>query len=216
MTVSKPTITGHSTAPASGPASTGRRKPRALHLFSGPTTRSDGISRILHKVGWECLDIDVVNIDLGLPKEEQDLSSDHLWSMLSSQLQNGSFDFVWMGTPCTTFSRARQGPPGPPPLRSLEQIYGFSKPPLSQKDWDDVQLGNYFAIQSANLATLALTLGIGFGIENPAPWPGFPSLFLLPEFLTLAALPGVLAVDFDKCPFGAETAKPHTGALRLG
>jgi len=196
----------HPGKPSTAPV--GFRKPRMLHLFSGPTTRQEGISNILRKIGWECLDVDVVNVALGLPKEQQDLSSDHLWASLTSEVSNGAFDFVWMGTPCTTFSRARQGPPGPPPLRSLEHIYGFPKPSLSQADWDDVQLGNYFAIQSARMATLALNRGVGFGIENPAPWPGFPSIFLLPEFQTLASAAGVSSVDFDQCPFGSETAKP--------
>ena len=79
---------------------------------------------------------------------------------------------------------------------------------MSQPDWEATQLGNYFAIQSARMASVELQRGVGFGIENPAPWPGFPSIFLLPEFITLSQTPGVKAVDFDQCPFGAETAKP--------
>ena len=32
-------------------------------------------STILNAVGWSCLDVDIVNVDLGLPKEQEDLSS---------------------------------------------------------------------------------------------------------------------------------------------
>eukprot|EP00969_Alexandrium_andersonii_P034105 1491568-Alexandrium_andersonii.AAC.1 len=40
---------------------------------------------------------------------------DSVWSELSQRGASGVYDFVFMGTPCETFSRARAGPPGPRP-----------------------------------------------------------------------------------------------------
>eukprot|EP00974_Lingulodinium_polyedra_P068093 6593683-Lingulodinium_polyedra.AAC.1 len=74
-----------------------------------------------------------------------------------------------MGTPCAAFSAVRRGPPGPRPLRSTDHPYGFPKHQLSPKEWEEVRMGNYFAVKSAEFATLCRSLGVGFAIENPEP-----------------------------------------------
>ena len=46
-------------------------------------------------------------------------------------------------------------------------------------------------------------------IENPEPFPGGPpSMFLLPQFATMAQMSGVRQLDCDQCLFGADTVKP--------
>ena len=50
--------------------------------------------------------------------------------------------------------------------------------------------------------------GIPWAIENPDPFGNPVSLFNLPEWRQLAAMPGVRAWDFHQCHMGAETAKP--------
>ena len=114
---------------------------RVLHLFSGPTSRKDGISAILQSIGCSCFDVDIENIG-ALPADQCDLSSDHLWHILISKIRSKQFTFVWMGTPCTTFSRARVGPPGPVALRTVDQIYGKHKSELSASDNEALRLGN--------------------------------------------------------------------------
>ena len=113
-----------------------------------------------------------------------------------------------MGTPCTTFSVARQGPPGPVALRTMEYLYGKPSSELSQSDSASVQQGNYFAFKSANMAWTCIEHGVGFAIENPEPWPDAPSLFKLPEFVDLQSDSHVETVNFDQCMLGAETRKP--------
>ena len=105
------------------------------------------------------------------------------------------------------FSRARTGPPGPAPLRSASHLHGLPKDELRPAEFEQVRLGADFAIQSARIATVAHRVGAGFAIENPAP-AGPVSLFHLPEYLTLAALPGVRHAEFDQCRYGAQSAKP--------
>ena len=65
------------------------------------------------------------------------------------------------------------------------------------------------------MAQAAHRRGVCFGIENPEPWPGYVSLFLLPEMQELSRLPNVTCTNFDQCCLGAETAKP-TRLLSFG
>ena len=176
-------------------------KPRCLHLFSGRSTRIDGLSSYLRRVGWEVDDYDIVN------GPSQDLTADHIWEDLKRLVSSGHYDFVFFGTPCETFSRARTGPPGPRPLRDALHLYGLPKDQLTYEEHTQVRTGTYFAVQTAALAQLAYERDVGFAVENPEPW-GEVSLFALEEFARLSKLPGVLAVNFDQCEFGAITTKP--------
>jgi len=148
----------------------------------------------LREFGWSSVDVDIVNVNSDLP---MDLAADHTWDKYTSTLPE--FDFVFMGVDCKTFSRARQNPNGPPPLRSLEYPYGLPNSQLSQPDAAKLRLGNYFALQSAKLASRCLASGVGFAIENPEPWdPRAPSIWLLEEFKELALDPRVQVADFDQ------------------
>ena len=152
---------------------------------------------MLTSIGCAGVDVDIVNTSIGRPYEQCDLTSDHLWLDLVNRVSNHEFTLVWMGTPCTTFSIARQGPPGPVALRTLEHLYGKPSNVLSQSDSAAVQQGNYFAFKSANMAWICIRHGVGFAIENPEPWRDAPSLFELPEFVELHADANVKTVNFD-------------------
>ena len=178
----------------------GRRKPHAIHLFSGPTDRADGLRAILRRVGWECTDIDTC---IG---PSHDLLSDTLWEKLEQQVKDGSVDFIWMGPPCSTFSRARNIRPGPPVLRSPEHPWGL--PGLSAANKKLVAGANLLSIKCARLAAAATCSGVGWGLENPEPHPGTVSLFHLPLWVDLALTAGATCHDFDQCRFGSLTKKP--------
>ena len=189
--------------PADSNRSPGQRsRPKFLHLFSGPDNRADGITAYLKKVGWDGVDVDICNADAA------DLSSDDLWVSLFERIRAGEFDFVWMGTPCTTFSKARFRKPGPRPLRSMSHLYGLPRRELNDREATQVAEGNFFAIKSAEMANLCMEHSVGWAIENPRPDPAFPSLFWLAEFQALAASAGVRHVEFDQCMYDAETSKP--------
>jgi len=185
-----------------------KHAPTVLHLFSGPTMRADGLRAHLASLGWDCSDHDIVNVSEDEPLGQHDLSSDQLWSTITADLTQGQYAAVVMGTPCETASRARNGPPGPRPLRSAAHIYGLPKSQLTKAEHDQVRQGTYFALQSAKLAQLACQLRIPWVIENPDPAGNPCSLFNLPEWLRLAATPGVQHLDFHQCALGAESTKP--------
>ena len=70
-----------------------------------------------------------------------------------------------LGTPCNSFSRARDHPPGPPPLRSNDRPLGL--PELRPHDRLKVKIGNALMRFSVRLMNLALLLIIPFTLENP-------------------------------------------------
>ena len=179
-----------------------------VHVFSGPDDRKDGLAAFLSDLGVPCVDLDIVNYRQGEVKSQHDLSSDSLWELLHTELGAGRITALWFGTPCSTFSKARGHGPGPRPLRSVQHIYGLPKSDLWDSEFQQVKEGTFFALKTSELATAAHSLGIPFGIENPEPWEGHVSLFLLPEVQRLAELPGIAVNDFDQCQLGAETAKP--------
>ena len=174
-------------------------------MFSGPSDRRDGLKAVLEKTGWECHDYDICN------SASQDLLNDAAWEEIFAEIRAGRYDFVWMGTPCTTFSRARYRRPGPPPLRAKDHIYGLPKSQLTQAQFKQVSEGNYFVIMSAKLAALCTGQSVGWAIENPEPYGSGsspPTIFDFPEVKSLSESMGAQVTDFDQCMWGAETTKP--------
>ena len=184
---------------------TGTPRPRLLHLFAGPPGRPDGLKAILHKVGWDCQECDILNQGATYP---QDLSDDHTWTQIFDDCQRGTFDAVWMGPECSTFSAARVNTPGPPPLRSKAHPYGLPDMVKDHKYKEQIRRANYFATQCAKLAQALHAKGIPWAIEQPEPRPHVASMFDLHELQLLSQLEGVVDRDFDQCTMGSETKKP--------
>ena len=176
--------------------------PLALHLFSGPTQRSDGIKAMFRQRGWDCEDFDIVN------GAEQDLSRDDVWTKLLVRIKGRAFRFIVLGPPCSTFSRAREKQPGPRPLRSEAFPYGLPREELTEPERKELKLGNFFMLMSAAACRAAIEAGTPGVMENPEPFAGHASAFLFDEWRSIADTPGVSTINFDQCKLGAETAKP--------
>ena len=183
--------------------------PTVLHLFSGPMLRPDGMAALLRELSWDCSDYDIVNGSVeGEKEEDHDLSRGSLWDGIHNDMRKGEFKAIMFGTPCETASKARTGPPGPRPLRSAQHIYGLPRDQLTPEEFDQVKLGTYFALKTAETATLATELRIPWALENPDPKDNPVSLYNLPEWQALARTPGVKTWDFHQCHMGSETSKP--------
>ena len=183
-------------------SSKGKPAGRVLHLFSGPSTRSDGIKALLKGQGWKCDDYDIVN------GPEQDLSRDDTWTQLLVRVKCKQYAAVIMGPPCSTFSRAREKPGGPRPLRSADAPYGLPREGLTEPEKKELKLGNFYMIMAAAVFRAAMAVSVPAVFENPEPVQGHPSAFLLDEYQALAREQGVATVNFDQCCLGAETTKP--------
>ena len=73
----------------------------------------------------------------------------------------------------------------------MDHPYGLPKSALTLQQHEQVRVGTFYALKTAEASRVAHDQGIPFAIENPEPWEGHVSMFLLPEFLALASLPGV-------------------------
>ena len=128
----------------------------------------DGIQSLLKSSGVPCIDMDIANVgSSGELKEHNDLSSDHLWEIVLNDIRTGQVKALWFGTPCTTFSRAREVRPGPPPLRDLDHPYGLPKSSLTLQQHEQVRLGTFYVLKTTEAATLAHSHGIPLAIESP-------------------------------------------------
>ena len=124
------------------------------------------------------------------------------WQKVVSYATARLIFFAHCGTPCNTYSSARQDDGGPPPLRSSEWPMGL--PTLSEFNAALVFLGNVFLFKSVELCSLVFWAGGDFSIENPL----LSLLFLTDSMQQLSRDTRALALDFDQCAFGAPSRKP--------
>ena len=178
------------------------RVPRhCLHLFSGPDRAGD-VQKFLADYAWSCCNVDVVR------KEDPDgnLLDDAVWERLKARIEGKEFGFVLAGTPCSTFSRAREHPPGPRVVRSVDHPTGL--PGLSGEEKEEVRKANVLVDRTAEACRLVAEQGGGFAIETPEPWPDKPSLLLMPVILELEKRFSARRTFFDQCMLGAPSTKP--------
>lgn len=113
---------------------------------------------------------------------------------------------IWLGTPCTSWSRARRLDGGPQPLRDdTDNLFGFKH--LNQKDLERVEQGNLFLDVSKYFIDLALRFSLHWVLENP-----FTSrIWLTPHLRALQSLGGQLH-EVHFCAYGTPWRK-STGLL---
>ena len=107
-----------------------------------------------------------------------------------------------VGTPCKSWSRARDRPGGPPRLRSNEELWGL--PNLRPADALAIKQGNALAKFSASLLLVALHMRIPAGMENPAS----SRIWLIPPLKRLAVTRRCSQVVTDFCQWGTDWLKP--------
>ncbi|CAE8649479.1 unnamed protein product, partial [Polarella glacialis] len=168
---------------------------RVLYLFSGPSSRSDGLAAELVKCGWNTCNVDIV------ATPACDVLDDAVWSAIMQDIRAGLYELVFTGTPCGTFSSLRGQGDSPRPLRSFENQEGLDQSALSSFEWFELQQANLMVWRSAEALTARYHLGKAFILENPAPLPGCVSLFRTEAMRHVACLQGVRFVEF-------ETTKP--------
>ena len=182
-----------------------------MEIFSGKA----GITAAIQAIGLTPLppiDIEVV----GAVLEAFDILADGNFARLQTWAQAGAFTGLRLGTPCTTYSRARKFDGGPTPLRTDWFLEGV--PGLSGRDWDKVWAGTTFMRMSVDLAHMVVQQGGFFTLENPAS----SMLWLTPEVTDLELRTGAVRVYHDMCQHGSPHKKPtvflssHPAFLSLG
>ena len=104
---------------------------------------------------------------------------------------------IHMGTPCQSFTRARDHGPGPPPLRSNEHPLGL--PGLARAgDLRAVQIGNTLMRVSVRVLRACARARIPCSIENPRS----SRIWLCPQIESVLRLRCCSSVIVDYCMFG--------------
>ena len=141
----------------------------------------------------------MIEVDL---KHGFDLTQRENVQFLRGVLAQGLITAVHLGTPCSSFSRARErGGGGPPPLRSDDHPLG--RPDLKPHDLVKVQIGNKCAQVTVSLAYTALLHGIPGSIENPAT----SRLFRMPGIMRFMKHKYVKDINLDFCCYGTPWRK---------
>lgn len=107
-----------------------------------------------------------------------------------------------LGTPCNTFSRARDHGPGPPPLRSDSFVLGL--PGLRPCDEAKVAEGNLLMRFSASILGWARRLCLPCTLENPRG----SRLWMCPSMQYVLRWQVSSIVHFEMCMLGTPWRKP--------
>lgn len=129
----------------------------AVELFSGSGRFSESWRR---RAGCPIIEFDIRH------GEQYDLCRKRVQQLVRGWLTCGWVVAVWLGTPCGSFSRARDRPGGPPRLRSDQCPLGLDD--LKPADREKVRIGNIMMNFSASVLLLCRRHVIPAALENPA------------------------------------------------
>jgi hypothetical protein len=155
------------------------------------------------------LSVDIVN-----DPKLGDLSREDTIALWMNLLEARAVVGFAAGPPCESFAAVRHVPVaadkhGPPPLRSLEHMWGL--PYLSKKQGRQVIIGNILYRTCILLAAKARQVGAFALIEHPreADWlPEHPSSWKLPQTAKLLSMNYADSVAIDQCTCGTSYKKP--------
>eukprot|EP00438_Fugacium_kawagutii_P006869 Skav205284 [mRNA] locus=scaffold1690:137803:145924:+ [translate_table: standard] len=166
--------------------------PIFLELFSGSGRLGRTIARM---TGWFVLLWDVM---LG---PEYDLTTRSNQHMVLNWVRSGLVVGAHLGVPCNSFSRARDQPGGPPPLRSDASPLGLEG--LRPGDALKVQTGNCLLRFSVRFMLLCLSLYVSCTLENPAK----SRLWICPPMVHFLRRRAVQNVVTEFCAYGTAWRK---------
>ena len=161
-----------------------------IELFSG----SGHLGKYANRKGWGCICFDISH------GPHHDLLNPVVQSVIRSWIHAGLIAFVWLGTPCNSWSRARHDINGGGP-RNNQHIWGLPNDQLSVADQERVRLGNATLRFSVSVVKLCLSYSIPCCLENPAT----SMLWNAPPLLALTRK-GTLAIS-DYCQYGCPWRK---------
>lgn len=126
------------------------------------------------------------------------------------EVREGRCDGALSGAHCSTRSRARFAPGGPPPLRTRDHLWG--RPGLSRRyQTKVVEHSSLILFGLHTLAEVSQAGGVG-AAEHPqcAGVRPFPSIFATSECRDVVSQTGYEQVNFCQCAFGSSPRKPTT------
>ena len=179
------------------------------HFFSGLRRVGDLEWHLVRQGGAKGLKIIVFNYDLAYGPEF-DLERPEVLERILEQIERGEGERGHNGAPCSTCSRARFVPGGPPPLRTREWPWG--RPGLSKKDQDHVDTHSRLMKNGLEgLRAIARKGGAGLNEHPEDPGrPPFPSIYATAFYAHFEKASNFERVTFPQCALGACSRKPTT------
>lgn len=172
-----------------------KHRPRAfcLEIFAG-TAR---VTTALRRLGIQTFPIDTCLFS------SHDVLDKRVEHSIVHFIRSGRVKFVWLGMPCTTFSRARRDDGlGPGPLRTDQYIWGL--PDLCSSDRRKLQTGNALFLFTLRIVELCEQYHIPYVIENP-----FSSMaWDVPRMRRFIAKYNCAFCELDFCMYGEYWKKP--------
>ena len=177
------------------------------HICSGHTREGDlefWICKIAANQGYLC---EVVNVDLGFGKHFDLTDEVNVKRLIILASHDG--DGGHAGPSCSTWSRVRFRPGGPPPLRFRWCLWG--RPDLHVRDAEKVAKGNCLLLSSLRILEAIAPRG-PVTLEHPADpgCPPYPSIFLTTEVQDWERRIGAVRVTFPQCQWGCPALKETT------
>ena len=118
-------------------------------------------------------------------------------------IESGRILLIWLGMPCTTFSRARRFDGiGPPPLRTSECIWGLDK--LRKNDAKKLADGNKLFAFTMKVLALCEKTSTPYILENPLS----STAWEMPPLVSFSAKFSPSIADLDFCAYGELWKKP--------
>ena len=144
-----------------------------LHLFAGRRRGTDfhcKLTEMAHRLG---LQVQILSLDVAVDQEYGNLDSrSKNWAMVARAVTNGWVAAAVAGSPCNTYSEARnhqppeaEGQHWPRPLRTAVQPWG--PPGLKPREMRHLILGSTFALQTLWIVANLLLQGAAMISEHP-------------------------------------------------
>lgn len=188
---------------SSGATSSGNKGPKTFW----PPVRTFPKRRYVIEVFSGCGRLSRAMSALGFVARAYDIEYNHECDLLNQDNLNkllqwirshaGSIALIWLGTPCTSWSRARKHDGGPPPLRDDDDNLVSGFPHLNTRDKAKVAEGNQLLQVSVDIIALATELSIRWVMENP-----FSSRLWLVPSVKLLVTRGASFHQVDYCAYG--------------
>jgi hypothetical protein len=171
------------------------RAPVALEIFSG----TGRLTAALNRQGMAAIAIDIKDNPL------LDMSQPVLLAYVLQLIAQGVIAFIWLGTPCASWSLARRGIAGSPggPLRTCKYIYGHPEAMARSHDLAKIKAGNRTMRVSAALLRACVLHGVRCGLENPHS----SRLFRAPPIQSVCRVPTARSHTVDFCQFSCPYRK---------
>ena len=135
--------------------------------------------------------------------DQYDLTRRCVLDLIQGWITSGMVLGTWLGTPCTSWSRARHGPPGTSwcTIRSAAHIVGV--PGLQPHDISNIQLGSSTLRPSILIIKTCLSVCVPIYFENPHT----SFLWYVPAMAKLLRHSSAVSHVFDFCALGARWRK---------